>query len=108
MPAPLALALLFIESFAAYSLLRYFDVKSTKKLAQVEGTMDSTNEPVCLHVCWNDNLVNRHPSVSILRRIILCNWLFNRRDGYVEYCYCGGRSVTSFLPFHTLRYHKLD
>src|SRR5881397_1174625 len=34
MPTPLALALLFIESFAAYSLLRYFDVKSTKKLAR--------------------------------------------------------------------------
>ncbi|HMB66855.1 MAG TPA: hypothetical protein VKM96_02775 [Candidatus Bathyarchaeia archaeon] len=34
MPTPLGFALLFIESFAVYSLLRYLDVKSTKKLAQ--------------------------------------------------------------------------
>ncbi|TMI16843.1 hypothetical protein E6H32_10340 [Candidatus Bathyarchaeota archaeon] len=34
MPTPLGLALLFAESFVVYSLLRYPDEKSTKKLAQ--------------------------------------------------------------------------
>ncbi len=34
MPTPLGLALIFAESFAVYSLLRYYDEKSTKKLAR--------------------------------------------------------------------------
>jgi len=34
MQTPLALALLFTQSFFVYSLLRYFDEKSTRKLAK--------------------------------------------------------------------------
>lgn len=34
MPASLALGIVFVESFVLYSLLRYFDVNSTKKLAE--------------------------------------------------------------------------
>jgi len=34
MQTPLALALLFTQSFSVYSLLRYFDEKSTRKLAK--------------------------------------------------------------------------
>src|SRR3989442_169658 len=34
MQTPLALALLFAQSFAVYSLLRYFDEKSTRTLAK--------------------------------------------------------------------------
>ncbi len=34
MPGPLTLGIAFAESFVLYSLLRYFDVKSTRKLAE--------------------------------------------------------------------------